>query len=211
MGQPIVATIQLATADDNGIAAAQTLSGAANLNINGALVTGGVAVLTDAGAMRQVIITSSGDDTGVTFTIYGTDESGIAISEALTGADTAAATSAKYYRTVTRIAASGATDGNVIAGTNGVGVTRWINYNLHAQPFNVINAVDVTGTVNYTVQYTYDSLDGVDKIWNDPILASQTADGETTYSFPIAGSRILVNSGTGEVELTAIQAGIVGG
>lgn len=210
MGQPIVATIQLATADDDGIAQSQSPSGAGNLTLNGALVSGGVATLTSAGAMRQVIITSGGNDTGITFTIYGTDESGIAISEALTGASGAAVTSAKYYRTVTQIAISGASAGTVKAGTNGVGVSRWVNYNIHAQPFNVVQSIDITGTVNYDLQYIYDALDSISKIWTDAVVVGQTADQQATYTFPITASRILLNSGTGSVVMTAIQAGIRG-
>lgn len=211
MGQPVVATITLPAASDTGIALSQSPGAAGNLTLNGALVSGGVASLTSAGAGRQVIITSAGNDSGRTFTIYGTDESGIPISEALTGANIGIATSAKYYRSARQIAVDAATAGAVKAGTNGVGVTRWVNYNIHAQPFNVVNSIDITGTVNFDLQYTYDPLDNITKIWTDAVVAAVTADAQATYSFPITGSRILLNSGSGSVVMTAIQAGIVGG
>ena len=103
-----------AASDDNGISTAATLSGAGNLTINGALASGGSVTLDDA---RQVIITSAGDDSGDTFTVTGTDEAGNAQTEAITGADTGVATGSKYFTTITQIAASGASAGNVEAGT----------------------------------------------------------------------------------------------
>lgn len=210
MGQPITATITLSATDADGIALSQTPLTAGNLTLNGVLASGGVATLTSAGAARQVTITSAGNDSGRTFTIYGTDESGIAISEALTGASGAAATSAKYYRTVTRIAVDAATAGAVTAGVNGVGVTRWVNYNVHAQPFNVVNNVDISGTVDYDVQYTYDPLDSISQVLTDAVVDGASADAQATYTFPITASRILLNSGSGSVTMTAIQAGIRG-
>ena len=64
--QPISVTVgPLDAADDNGIAQSQTTAGAADLTLNGALVSGGVATFDSP---RQVIITSAGNDTGVTFT-----------------------------------------------------------------------------------------------------------------------------------------------
>ena len=103
-----------AASDDNGISTAVTLSGAGNLTINGAVADGGSVTLDDA---RQVIITSAGDDSGDTFTVTGTDEAGDAQTEAITGADTGVATGSKYFTTITQIAASGASAGNVEAGT----------------------------------------------------------------------------------------------
>lgn len=111
------------------IAQAQAVAGAADLTLNGTLVNGGVAYLTSpALAARSVAITSAGDDTGITFTVYGAVDivPGFGYmmgSETITGADTdVAATRTRFY-TVTRIAASGAAAGNVSAGTNGYVVT----------------------------------------------------------------------------------------
>lgn len=103
-----------AASDDNGISAAATLSGAGNLTIGGALADGGSVTLVDA---RNVIITSAGDDRGDTFTVTGTDEKGDAQTEAITGANAGVATGTSYFTTITQIACSGATTGDVEAGT----------------------------------------------------------------------------------------------
>ena len=103
-----------AASDDDGISTNATLSGAGNLTINGALASGGSVTFDQP---RNVIITSAGDDSGDTFTVTGTDETGTAQTEAITGADTGVATGTKFFATVTQIAASGASAGNVKAGS----------------------------------------------------------------------------------------------
>jgi VCBS repeat-containing protein len=101
--------------DADSISQSQTPSGAGNLTINGAKASGGVATFNSA---RQVTITSAGDDQARTFIITGTDVNGFTITEAVTGVDTAAATSTKHFKTVTQIAVDDATDGAVTAGMN---------------------------------------------------------------------------------------------
>src|SRR5690606_9059542 len=101
------------TADADGIAEAQTLSGAGDVELDG------VALIDEAGSPydgkilldppRRVIIDSAGDDSGVTFTIYGTDRVGTPIEETVQGANASSVTSTMVYKTVERIAASGAT------------------------------------------------------------------------------------------------------
>lgn len=210
MGQPQVLTIVLAAADDDGISVSQAVAVAGNLTITGALATGGVATITSVGAARQVIITSGGNDTGVTFTIYGLDAGYSPQTDAVTGANAGIATSAKYFRTVTRIAASAAVATVVKAGTNGIGVTAWANLNIHAQPCNTSFRCLVTGTVNYTLQYTYDDLSSISDILSDAVILAVTASQEASYTYPITAGRVLLNSGTGTVKMTAIQAGITG-
>ena len=101
--------------DADGITTSASLSGAGTLTINGALATGSEVELSSG---RQVTITSAGNDTGVTFTVTGTDVNGAAQTEAITGASGAAATSTKYFKTITEIANSAASAGAVTAGIN---------------------------------------------------------------------------------------------
>ncbi len=210
MGQRIVCSVKMiTTVNDHNIATTQTPGAAGNLTLAGTAVSGGVATLVSSGA-ALVTITSAGDDHTKTFTIYGTDESGIPQSEGLAGANIGVATSTLYYQTVTRIAVSAATAGAVTAGMSGVGVTRWVNFNIHAQPTNISVGYDTTGTVNYTAQYTYDDPSSVTKIWTDSRVSAATGDLDTTYNDPVAAIRVLLNSGSGTVAMTAIQAGIVG-
>jgi hypothetical protein len=70
----------------------------------------------------KLVITSAGDDTGITFTIRGVlvgDLTSTVVSETLTGGNAGGVTSANYYARVDSITASGASAGNVKIGTTG--------------------------------------------------------------------------------------------
>lgn len=76
--------------------------------------------------------------------------------------------------------------------------------------FSVGIGVVVTGTVNYTVQHTYDNVldPAVTPVWFDhATLAAQTANADGAYTTPVRASRLTVNSGTGTATATFIQAG----
>ena len=106
--------------DADGISTTASISGAAALTINGTLTSGGSYTAGDN--IGQIItITSAGDDTGITFTIVGTDAVGDAQTEVVTGADANTATSSGYFNNVASITTSGASAGNVSAGVTGTG------------------------------------------------------------------------------------------
>jgi hypothetical protein len=70
----------------------------------------------------KVIITSAGDDSGITFTITGIkvgDLTCTSASEVVTGPNATTATSTNYWARVDSIVASGASAGNVKIGTTG--------------------------------------------------------------------------------------------
>jgi len=70
----------------------------------------------------KLVITSAGDDSGITFTITGIkvgDLTNTVVSEVVTGANASTATSTNYYARVDSITASGASAGNVKIGTTG--------------------------------------------------------------------------------------------
>ena len=90
-----------------------------------------------------------------------------------------------------------------------------------ALPFDIYNRpecslqVVVTGTVSYTVQQTLDDIfdSTVTATWfdhPDTNLVAATADKQGNYAYIPAAVRIKLNSGSGSVTLTAIQAGING-
>jgi hypothetical protein len=203
----------IAAASANNISLSQSLAGAGNLIINGSAASGGVATLD---TQRRVIVTSAGNDSGISWTVTGTDDAGSSISDTFAGANTAAAQSNLDFKTVTKISGSGATAGNVTAGTNGVGSTPWKMFSPQKTPVNVSVAVIVIGTINYTVQYTYDAY------WNLPsgvalpgiftlgTLNGLAVNGEGSLPWPVSGARLLVNSGTGTARMTVLEAGVAG-
>lgn len=206
---PIVLNCSLSAADDDGIAQNQTPGAAGNLTLNGALVSGGVGVLTGAGLVRQVLITTVSDESGKTLTIYGTNATGNAISETITGPNATTGTTTNYFRTVTRVAVSAAFTGNVKLGTNGVGASRIVMPDHHGVDFGIGIGCTVSGTIDYTVQHTFDEIgDGTGLVWfSHSSIATKTDNQDGNYAFPIRGIRVKINSGTGSVKTTLIQAG----
>lgn len=89
----------------------------------------------------------------------------------------------------------------------GVGSTEWIPCNLNLTPFNIGFGVVVSGTVNYTVEHTFDIPSGSPAVFPHPSVAAQTTNKDGNYAYPVRAIRLTVNSGTGTATLTAIQAG----
>jgi len=106
--------ITAAAADPNGISVAASVGNNAALVIGGALASGG-SVTFDA--PRNITILSAGDDSGISFTAVGTDETGSAVSESITGADSDTATGTQLFATIASITAVGNPAGNVSAGS----------------------------------------------------------------------------------------------
>ena len=103
-------------ADVDGLAASQTVSSGTTLDLSGgALIASGTATFASG---RVVTIKSAGDDSGITFTVAGTNEAGASISDVITGANIGVATGGKYFATVTSITTSDAAAGAVEAGIN---------------------------------------------------------------------------------------------
>jgi hypothetical protein len=91
----------------------------------------------------------------------------------------------------------------------GVGSSSALVMNTNISPFNVGFGVTVTGTVNYTVQHTFDDpAIGFSTWFSHPTVASQVANADGNYAFPVTGIKVLVNSGSGTATLNLVQAGI---
>jgi hypothetical protein len=94
------------------------------------------------------------------------------------------------------------------------GSTGTIPLNVNVNPFNIGIAVVVSGTVNYTVQYTFDNVwsatyNSATATWFDHAsLGAQTTSQTGNFAFPVAGMRLTVNSGSGTATMTVIQAGL---
>lgn len=233
MSNPSVVDLPtLSAADADGIAQAQAVAAAGNLTLNGALVTGGVAILgTEQYEARRVLLTSTGADSGKTFTVYGTDRYGNTQSEAVTGV---ASGSDQYtdmdYLTVTRIAVSAACAGNIAAGTNEVQSSEWVVDNFPAPYWSLSVAVAIlSGTGTFSVQHTYDdpnfAINGQPNAalanfamvqpsevppitWVASAFSAKSANTEGAYTSPIFAHRLLRTAGTGALRMYSTQAGI---
>lgn len=174
-------------------------------------VSAGVSGATTLDTPRRVIITSSGNDSAKTFTLRGTDWNGRTISETVTGANAGIAQSVYDYKTVTYVAISASSAGTVKVGTNGVASSRPLILDSFANAPTSIQT-DVSGTVSYTVQQSLDnpakvgyaSMTWVDH--PDTNVVAATADKQANYAYVPVATRIVLNSGTGSVKYTVIQA-----
>jgi hypothetical protein len=107
LGRVFIYDIVPVTLDADGICAAQGITGASNALINGALASGGTATLDVPRALQ----------TTQTVTIYGTDFYGQAQTEARSLNGTSVVNLTKAFKTVTRVAVSATTAGNITVGT----------------------------------------------------------------------------------------------
>ena len=152
--------------DRDGVCAAQTTAGSANLVINGALHSSNTINFTTAASQqpRKVTIFSAGGDvSGITLTVTGTDYLGQALVEVITGPSAdATVTSTNYFNTITQIAASGAVTGNIEVGSGAglyrptaptmVGVTqvRFEDFNWGAPKFALVDGINPAATYDGT-------------------------------------------------------------
>jgi hypothetical protein len=91
----------------------------------------------------------------------------------------------------------------------------------YISPANIALNVVVTGSITYTVQYTFDDVfaagynpNAAGANWTDhPTLGTQTTTGNSNISYPVRGIRIISPaspSSSGTATLTIIQGGGAG-
>jgi hypothetical protein len=159
---------------------------------------------------RRVLLTFGTSDTTNTYTITGTDWNNMPVTEALAGGATTAQ-SLTDFKTVTSILPTNTPAGTVSAGTSGVGSSRPIWLDRFANAPTALE-VDATGTVNYTVQQSlndpnsvgFTSVNWVNHPDTNLVAATGTVQGNYAYVPTI--TRIVLNSGSGSVKYTVLQA-----
>lgn len=188
--------VDLDSVDADGVCTAQTATGAGSLTIDGALTSGGVATMDYA---RQIGIGSSNNDSGVTFTLTGTDNDDKALSEAVTGPNAGTAESTGYFKTITGVSVDGATVSDVQLGTVDEVVSQTIPVDRASSNMATVG-VDITGTINYSGEYTLDDVqDTLTGSQNAQwfalsALASKTADAIGSMPLGVTAVRLKVNS-----------------
>lgn len=207
-------TLAYAAAAANNIAQSQS-PGAGAITLNGTLVVAGVAVLDSP---RRILFTSGTSDTGITFTVVGTNSSGNPLTETITGGATVASTT-QDFKTVSSVTHSGSVAGTLTIGTSGVGSSSWLNIDQAANPVNFTLAVVVTGTINYSCEFTLDDPNvlaaGVfptaltTAAIMPAALVGAVANQSGLLVTPVWGVRLTQNSFTnpGTAIMTMVQAG----
>ena len=235
----VVGTLQSTNTFGPGVVISETLTGAATNTVASTNLYSSIISISTGGATagnvtvghsgtatmdmaRRVIITSGGDDTGITFALAGTDWAANPISETITGVSGGAASSVLDYLTVTSVLTSGAAAGTLQVGTNGVAGSPWARFDDYAGNSQFGLQATVAGTVNYSVQYTYDDPNVITNqlptatyqlarsavTWvdsADTAVVGATATKQSTGTVIPEFARVLLNSGTGSVTMTIRQ------
>jgi hypothetical protein len=202
--RPITITLTPSNQSTTVYSAAATISGASPL-----LLTAAAASISPA---RILGILSAADDHTITFAVVGLDADGNPISESVTGSSGAPGTAVttKFYSSITSITTSGSSAGNVSVGN----VATTLSAASNTVPMNFYErsapdlAINVTGTINYTVQETFSDVLGIstnNAIWvNAPTgLVAQTSGAHAPADISVTGVRILINSYSSGATLTA--------
>lgn len=210
MGQPNVFTRTLAAFNATSVAASQS-PGA------GAITRVSTTVILDT--QRRLSFASGSDDSGITFTVTGTNQAGSVISDTFSGSNATTAQSNLDFKTVTNITHSGSVAGTLTVGTNAVGSSMWQIINWNANPINLGYVVELrSGAASFTMDYTLDDpniLPGTGGLNAAGLafplaIASGSAAVTTTGTFtsPIVAWRLTTLTGTGTLVVRALQSGL---
>lgn len=148
---------------------------------------------------HKVIITPSGSVTG-NYALTGTDADGKAQTETLATNTTNAVTSTKYFKTLTQVLAPAGIGANTVdIGWTDVGLSQTLPIEWRSVAAAALY-VDVSGTINFTVN------DTIENIWNYAApsqdadfanisaLASKTADTAGSARVGAVAIQLLINS-----------------
>lgn len=208
--RPVNQSRQLDAADPNGIFADQGSTAGVALTLDGVFVTAGVAQLD---VQRQVELESAANLSAILYTIVGTDEQGREITEIVTGPNAGVSATVKDFFTVTSITPDGTNAALMEGGTNVLGGSIPIPIDIYLDPTSIGLGIVVTGTVDVTVQHTFDDPfqdPSTVLTWFDhPTLVNVVANGDGNLAFPPRAVRLFTNSGAGTADFTLVQAGAV--
>lgn len=207
--RPVTLQINLNNSSATKVAAAQQIASAGTL-----VLTAAASAIDSSGAARVLLITTGENDSAVNYTIVGLDADGVSITEtgALPNNTTKASTNA--YASVSSFALSAGITANMSVGTVSTvltALTKTVPLNFYARTGASIVA-EVTGTIVYTVQETFDPIlmsgtSGI--IWYNGSLSNDTQNtsgggtvGANLVSISSANSRSQADKGATGVRVS---------
>lgn len=221
--RPIQKVINIAAADADGVATAQTPADGADLTIDGAYATLGVATFPYP---TYVTIASSSDFSATTFTVVGTattpnSAGSIILREEIVGPNNGTVTTTNQFVTVTAIEVSTAvtyTIETVTVGGAAVGIGNGPWWPLDIYNPNQVTTIScnilASGSATYSVEYTNE--DPFDTTITQlavahPVaaLTSATADQTAFTTTLMRAVRVNVASGSGQLRVTVVQQSTV--
>lgn len=204
--RPIKRTVNLDNSSTTKVAAAQTALINANLTLAAA-----ASAIDSSGAARILLITTTEDDSAGNLVITGTDANDTAITETIAMPNSTTKVTTKAYKTVTTINTTLAITANISIGTVATTLTA-VDKVICLDFYNRIGAVvavEVTGTINFTVKETFDSItDGADTsatavFFSPSAFTSKTASTVGQLDIGATGVQIVINSYSNGATLVA--------
>jgi hypothetical protein len=214
--RPIQQTLNIETADPNGVVTAETPVNNVALTLDGAYTSGGVATFPFPTA---VTFTSTSNLSTVTFTVVGTDANNVYQTEAIVGPNNATVTGTKTFKTVTSIAVATVTTfttQTVDAGGAAVGIGNGPWWPLDIYTPNQVTTISAnilaSGSATYSIEYTNE--DPFDLSITQLAVAHPAAGGAFTSASTdqthftttlMRAVRVNVASGSGQLRVTVVQ------
>ena len=214
--RPIQQTLNIETADPNGVVTAETPVNNVALTLDGAYTSGGVATFPFPTA---VTFTSTSNLSTVTFTVVGTDAGGVYQTEAIVGPNNTTVTGTKTFKTVTSIAVATVTTfttQTVDAGGAAVGIGNGPWWPLDIYTPNQVTTISAnilaSGSATYSIEYTNE--DPFDLSITQLAVAHPASGGAFTSASTdqthftttlMRAVRVNVASGSGQLRVTVVQ------
>lgn len=206
--RPITLTKTLATASTNDIFTNQTLLGAGEFTLNGSGVTSGEWFSSDS-VGHIVSFTSTANHSALTFTVTGFEDSNrnIAVTETISGPNNNTVSGSSYFSIITSISSDGAVGTNTSGGFAASSSTQRVPLNVYAAPFTTGIGVTITGTINFTVQHSFDDPQDVTitPVWFDTLdMDNKTTNSNGNYLAGARITRVKINSYNAGATLKAV-------
>lgn len=215
--RPIQKTLSFQAADATGVTTAQTPADGVDLTIDGTFASGGVATFYEATTLE---FTSADDLSDVIFTVVGTADNGITISEDVVGPNNDTVETVLFFKTVTAIEVSTSstytTETVTVGNPNSVslGTTAWWPLDIYTpNQVTTISCNELAGAVTYSVEYTNEdpfdtSITQLAVPHPVAALTSATAD-QTAFTTTLMRAVRVTTSGSGSLRVTVVQQSTV--
>ena len=212
--RPIQQTLNIETADPNGVVTAETPVNNTDLTLDGAYTSGGVATFPFP---TEVTFTSTDNLSTVTFTVIGTDANNVYQSEAVVGPNNTTVQTTNKFKTVTKVQVSTVTTfttQTVDVGGAAVGIGNGAWWPLDIYTPNQVTTIScnilASGTATYSVQYTNEdpfdtSITQLAVAHPTAALTSATTDQTAFTTTLMRAVRVNVASGSGQLRVTVVQ------
>lgn len=202
-------------ADPQAVCKAQTIPNDETLNIDGNSASGGV--VNFPSPRRLVVRGLDALAEGIIITVTGTDAAdGLQVESFRILTQGVDYTGKLEFQTITEVRANIGGVGQVQVGTSGIVGSQWARLDTWAIGPTLVH-ITAGGTANYTLQTTLDDpnsivdpIDPDDVRWfpsTDTNVVNATGSKQTKFDVNPVFCRILINSGTGNVQAVIQQTG----